>query len=318
VTKQCPASILTIKVTIIGSEKNRKAKTMKAHKPAAMTGKRWLSIAAVLFLCLQIPLYAAVSRDKKSPPKVAHKKVTSKPALDILKKYQSIKTYHALWRAEQKQGQREMGIEYEAAFERKSGKTLFIMRSFLKKADQWVFVGGLLQVYDGSAQKIALSHELGKPMKKNEIPVSDPKKFTYRDFRKKLGYVYPFDLPLLYPDHALTEYPLKEIVQGDIKGMKVIMTESESLAKTFKLEIMAEGTGARMHVDSKTLLVKDFAYFRKGMPKNMIPEFKQVSCTINKPLKPELFDFKSQAKMLDVGKPKEKPANKSQKRTDRD
>ncbi len=282
---------------------------MKAHKPAAMAIMRRLSIIAVLFLCFQISLYAAVSAKKKPSPAASHKKVTSKPVLDILKKYQSIKTYHTLWRAELKQGQRETRLEYETAFERKSGKTLFAMWTFLKKDDQWTFMGGMLQIYDGSVQKVA--SRFSGQLTQKEFPVSDPNSFTYRDFRRKLGFVFPFDLPLLYPDHALTEYPLKEFVQGLIEEIKVIKPKPEATGKTLTLEVMTNGMDARMHVDSKTLLVKDFVYFQQETAKNVSPKFTRVSCETNKPLRPGLFDFKSHLQSLKVLDVKQKPARKA-------
>ena len=290
---------------------------MKAHKPAAMTTMRCLSIAAVLILLSQIPLYAGVSGKKKpkpaAPPKrkpvseKAYKKVTNETALEMLKKYQSIKTYRSVWQSELKQGGQEWKLECETAYERKSGKTLFVIWTFLKKDDQLVPMGGQLLVYDGEKQHAGASQMAGRPMRKKVRTISDPDSFTYRDFRKGLSHVYPVDLPMLYPDHALTEYPLMEILQASLKDIKVTGPDSKAPAKMITLELMTDGTCVRMHLDPKTMIINYFAYFRKNAGIMPGTEFKQVSCEINKPIKPELFDFKTHLKSFEVIKPVEPP-----------
>ena len=286
---------------------NGKATAMKACNPATITTMRRLSLAAVLFLCVQMPLFA--TPPKKQPPK-DFKKVTDKLTLDMLKKYQSVKTYHSIWQAELKQGNMEMRLEYETAYERKSGKTLFAMRSFRKNGDQWVPLGGQLQIYDGANQKVALTQAPGQPMREKVKPISDPNNFTYRDFRRGLAHIYPFDLPLLFPDNALTEYPLTEILQATLKEIKVTKPDPKKPAEMIMLELMTDGTCVRLHLDPKTLLIKDFAYFRKGTGGILGQLYKQVSCKIDKPLKPGLFDFKLQVKTFEPGKPKKKPAQR--------
>ena len=255
-----------------------------------------LSIIAILFVFAQMPLFADAPEKKDPKP---YPKVTNELALNMLKKYQTIKSYHCQWQGELAQGKMVMKMELEAAFDRKSGKTLFIMRSFLKKEDKWVLAGGQLHVYDGQKHKGAISHQPGQPMQQVEKVIDDPSKFTYRDFRKQIAFFYPFDLPLLYPDHALTQYPLMEILQGAPKEVRTIEADPKDPAKMPGIELMTDETCARIHLDPKTLLIKDFVYFRKDSGKTPGPKYKQTFVSINKPLKPGLFDLKAQLRSFD-------------------
>jgi len=308
VTNQLPSGIIPAKAMEIGLGKNGKAQTMRAHNTAPMTAIRCLSIAAVLFLSSQIPLYAAVSAKKKPSPPKPHKKVTNKTVLDMLKKYQSFKTYQSMWQGELKQGTQEWKLVYKTAYERKSGKTFFVMWSFIKKDDQWVPMGGQSEVYDGANQLVALRKNAGQPMNKKIRAISDPNSFTYRDFRSGLSFVYPIELPLLYPDHALTEYPLMEVLQASLKEIKVTGPGPKNPGK-IKLELMADGTCVRMHLAPKTLLINDFAYFRRDTGKTLGPAFELVTCTIDKPIRDGLFDFKTHLKSFEAIKPVEPQKN---------
>lgn len=260
-----------------------------------------LSMIAILLVFVQIPLHAKAPENIES---LSYPKVTNELALKMLKKYQAIKSYHCLWQAELAQGKMQWKMELEVAFDRKTAKTLFIMRSFQKKDDKWAIAGGQLHVYDGQKVQRAISQMPGKPMQQAEQIVADPNKFTYSDFRKRIAFIYPFDLPVLYPDHALTLYPLMEILQGGPKEVRTIEPDPNDPAKMPALELMTDETCARMHLDPKTLFIKDFAYFRKASGKTLGPKYKQALISINKPFKPGLFDFNAQLRKFDTGEPK--------------
>lgn len=277
--------------------------------------RTWLRIKSPEIIMKQLPIFvilfvfsltlyanASESNDPRS-----YNKVTNALALKMLKNYQTTKTYHCLWEAELAQGEMVMKMGLEAAFDRKTGKTLFIMQNTLKKDGKWVPAGGQLHVYDGQKVQRAISQMPGEPMKQVEEIAADPNKYTYRDFRKGIAFIYPFDLPLLYPDHSLTEYPLMEILQGEPKEVKTVEPDPKDPAKIPGLELMTDGTCARIHLDPKTLLIKDFVYFHKVSGKTLGSKYKQVSVLINKPFKPGLFDFAAQLKSFNpevlTGKP---------------
>jgi hypothetical protein len=257
------------------------------------------SIVAILFVYTQVVVYAKAPESKELEIPA---KVTNKLVLNMLKNYQAVKSYHCLWQGEATQGKKQGKIELEVAFERKTRKTLFVMRVFQKKDKQWISSsGGQLHVYDGQKLQGAIAQMPGKVMFQDEQIVADPNKFTYRDFRKRIAFFYPFDLPLLFPDNTLTEYSLMEILQGRLEDIKTIEPDSKDLVQMSAVELITNSTSARMHLDHKTLLIKDFVYFNKTSGKTFGPKFKQIFVSINKPLKPKIFDFKAQVQSFNSG-----------------
>lgn len=263
-----------------------------------------LTAVAILFLCVQIPVHANTPKTKESQ---SIPKATEKLVLDMQKNYQAINSYHALWQAEGKEGQMDGKLELEAAFDRKTGKTLFSMLGYQKNDGKWTATGWEIHVYDGKKIQRAASLFKGQPIQQVEEIIDDPNNFTYRNFRKNIFLIHPFDLPLLYPDYAMTMYPLMEMLQGSPEEVRVIKSDPNDPEKMPAIEIMTYETCARIHLDPKTLLIKDFVFFSKDSGKFVQPKFKRTMISINKPFKPDFFDFKERLKTFDFAAPRKLP-----------
>lgn len=263
-----------------------------------------LTIAATLLIIAQIPVYANWP-DKNNSQAIP--KATEKLVLNMQKNYQAINSYHALWQAEGKEGQMDGKLELEAAFDRKTGKTLFTMLGYQEKDGKWTATGWEIHVYDGKKIQRAASLFKGQPIQQVEEIIDDPNNFTYRNFRKNIFLIHPFDLPLLYPDYAMTMYPLMEMLQAGPKEIRVTEANPNDPEKMPAIELMTDETCARLHLDPNTLLIKDFVFFREDSGEFVQPKFKRIMISINKPFKPDFFDLKERLKTFDFAAPSKLP-----------
>lgn len=256
-----------------------------------------LSIIAILFVFAQMSLCSGAAEKEEEKP---YPEVTDELALNMLKKYQAINSYHCLWQGESTLGEMQAHVELEIAYERKTGKTLIVMYCFQDKEDRRVMTNGHLLINDGQKIQNAISRKPGHSKRLPDQIIAEPDKFKYRDYQKTIPFLFLWDLPLLYPDHALTEYPLMEILQGD--SIKLRMTEADPKAssKMPTVELMTDKTLVKMHLDSKTLLIKEFESVSKIPGKNPAHKYKQTSVSIDNPLKPELFNFETQLKNFET------------------
>ena len=203
--------------------------------------KHHWQLAFVVTFCITIPSFAETIKANKT---LAEK---------VLEKYQSFETYHACWSATV--DDQNSNSTWEVAFDRKSSNVLFRItgsQTDKERSDQL-----LLLVIDGANMHTALDSGLG--MQKDSKPIHDPNQLTYRDVRRAIPMLYPFDLPLIF-----SEYPFQEIIQSQVKKNETLTKDSD-FHPGFELFTRLEGeTSAQYQVDPDTLLLKAFRFIYHG------------------------------------------------------
>ena len=218
-------------------------------------------------------------------------------ALDMLKAYRKLKTYHAVWEMVPLAGQKNLKQKFliETAYDKKTGSCMYKVQVHIKVKDKWQLypfdkmTGTYLVVYEPNTLKVA--YKMGAEPGTKETKFNDEKKFTYRDFRRSIMPFQPIDLPLM-----ASKMPFQAILQASLSNAKET-TEKIDKPKVRTLELFPTGgptaTAARLAVDSDKLLINRFSYFRPENNQTYM-EMKRVSLTINKPLKVDIFDFDKQ------------------------
>jgi len=208
-------------------------------------------------------------------------------AKKVLKKYQSIKTYHAVWTIELNIPDPNIKDKpiWEVAFDRPTKRVLFLFSSQPSEEKQPPQIAQLF-IADGKMMHTAVSDGLkDSELRKQSIPIADPNRLTYRDVREGM-FMRPFDLPLMF-----SELHYMEVIENQIKEIRTL-EESESL---LRFEVLPRGeeteTSAVFWVDPKTLLIQRFNFdYHSGRN----PVFKIKTIQVDQPLDDALFDFEKQ------------------------
>jgi hypothetical protein len=226
-------------------------------------------------------------------------------AIDMLKVYRSLKTYHAVWEVALpvKQKNLEQKFHIETAFDKKTTSCLYKISSYELQEDKWQPIslghspGTILVVYEPNELNVA--GDMGYGIETKEVKFDEKKKFTYRDFRKCIMPLLPCDLPMM-----ISDMPFLELLQAGSKGSKET-TKKADKPKTRTLEIYPTGgereTAVRLGIDNDKLLINQFSYF-KPIDNEVNITMKRVSLTINKPLPADIFDFDKQYASVKIGK----------------
>lgn len=236
-------------------------------------------------------------------------------ALDMLKAYRKLKTYHTTWEMVPLANQTNLKqkLQMETAYDKKTGSCMYKMRVYELKDEKWQLLpfdkmsGTYLVVYRPNVLKIAYKMGAEPGVKVTEF--DDNKKFTYRDFRRSIMPFQPFDLPLM-----ISEMPFHAILQANPDNAKETTSKKEK-PKVRTLELFPEGgptaTAAKLVVDNNKLLINRFSFFRPEKNQTYM-EMKRVGLTINKPFEANIFDFEKQLASFKTQKNLEKaslPAN---------
>ena len=217
-------------------------------------------------------------------------------AKKVFQKYQSIKTYHAVWTMELDIPDPNITnapnyviiSTWEVAFDRPTKRVLFFISTPSAEGKQSPQFYRLLLIADGKMMHFAAT-DSGKnaEIRKQSIPIADPNRLTYRDIREGM-FIRPFDLPLMF-----SELHYIEVIENQIKEIKTI-EPSESL---LRFEVLPDygDTSAVFWVDSKTLLIQRFNFdYHSGRN----PVFKLKTIQVDQPLDDALFDFEKQLSRL--------------------
>lgn len=233
-------------------------------------------------------------------------------ALDMLKAYRKLKTYHAVWEMVPPANLKDFKqkIQIETAYDKKTGSCLYKMNLFEQKDEKWQPMpldkmgGTFLVVYEPNTLNVAF--KMGAEPDTKEVKFDDKKKFTFRDFRRSIMPFQPFDLPLM-----ASEMPFHELLQANPNDAKET-THKTDKPKVRTLELFPEGgpteTAARLAIDIDKLLINRFCYFKPQDNKVNIG-MKRVSLTINKPLPSDIFDFDKQLATFKMAKKSQKQAS---------
>jgi hypothetical protein len=244
-----------------------------------------LLTVAALTLCIITPSSADTIKTNKT---LAEK---------VLEKYQSFETYHAQWTPEINDSNNTSKMIWEVAFDRKTKSVLFLSATSQGDDETTRRKLGFLLVVDGINMNAAVDYGNGIEKKSKAIP--DPNQLTYRDVRRAIPFIYPFDLPLIF-----SEYPFMEIIQGSVKETKTLTEESEFYPGIAIFPELEGETFAEYKIDPDTLLIQAFRFiYHQSSPS---PTFKCNFVQINKKLPKDLFDFEKQLEQFANKPTKEK------------
>ena len=223
-------------------------------------------------------------------------KVDKPLAEKVLEKYQSFDTYHAKWSPVANDPNVTERMIWEVAFDRKNKNVLFSSTAS-QGNDKSVEKLHFLLVVDGINMNAA--EDYGNGIEKQTKPIPDPNQLTYRDVRRAVPFIYPFDLPLIF-----SEYPFMKIIQSGVKETKTLTKESD-FYPGFAIFPMSENeTFAEYKIAPDTLLIQAFRFIYH--PSSSSPVFKCNFVQINKELPKDLFDFEKQLERFENKPKKEK------------
>jgi len=227
---------------------------------------------ATLSLCATSPLFAAdtVEADKTLAEKV-------------LEKYQSLQTYHAKWEVGSHDPNMPEKMIWEVAFERENKNVLFGL-TIVKTDIQSNIKLGMLLLADRKNMKFARAD--GNEIRKSSKQFSDPNQLNYRDVRRAIPFIYPFDLPLIF-----SEDPFMEVVQGEVKEIKTLTKEFEFYPgfAVYSKEFCFE-----YKIDPNSLLIKSCRVVAPEHPELPAPVYINKFVQTDKKLPSDLFDFEKQ------------------------
>lgn len=177
-------------------------------------------------------------------------------AKKVIDAYRAMDTYQAKWVVEPlKDGkvneeQSKLGSsEIEVCFDRASGRVVFEVRDWKSGADGAKALAGVqLVVVEKQRIQKAVSPGGGRPMIESEQAFES---VTYRDVRRSLVIMYPFDLAAL-----MSDAPLAEWLQGRPSSVTAMPDETKDRIRF----VVADETGetkAIVAIDSATHLIQE-------------------------------------------------------------
>lgn len=232
--------------------------------------------------------------------------IQKKEVKNLVQNYRKIQTYHAVWAMEIPQNaSRPNGIatrvRVETAFDRENYNLFCLITTEAKINGKWKRDSNTLNsmtqltIFDGKELNTLVSMSMSEAQTKTISYEDKDKTFGYRDFRRGCFFAL-FDLSLL-----VSPMPINEILQANVNHDKVSVSTGD-VPETIAMSLYSQyETHARLLLDSKTLLVKEYFHFREGSLKNSPPKFIRQNIVIDKPLDSKQFDFPYQKELLTKG-----------------